>query len=308
MRVFVAGATGAIGRQLVGLLVAAGHDVTGMTRSPQKIGWLREAGAQAVVCDALDGQALADAVSQAQPDAVVHELTAIPPRLNPRKIERDFALTNRLRSEGTRNLVAAAQAAKAGRIVAQSVAFVYAPTGDGRLHEEGDPLMDPPRSFERTLHALEALEKGVGDAGGTVLRYGYFYGPGTAVAREGSLAGQARRRQLPVVGAGTGVWSFIHVRDAARATVAALEAPTGVYNVVDDDPAPVREWVPAFCEAVGAPRPLRVPTWLARIAAGGYGVSTMTAVEGASNARARRELGWSPAYASWREGFRTGLG
>lgn len=309
VRVFLAGATGAIGRRLVPVLVAQGHHVTGMTRSAAKAGSLREAGAEPVVCDALDAAAVKDAVLQAQPEAIVHELTAIPQQLRPRKIERDFATTNRLRREGTRNLLAAARATGTERFVAQSVAFVYEPDGSGRPHDEDDPLYrQVPRSFQSTFEALRDLEAQVRSASGTVLRYGYFYGPGTALSSDGPFAQQARRRQLPVVGRGTGVWSFIHIDDAARATVAALGGPPGVYNVVDDDPAPVHEWVPAFCAAVGAPRPLRIPSMLARLAAGGYGVLTMTRAEGASNERAKRALGWSPEHHSWREGFRDALG
>jgi nucleoside-diphosphate-sugar epimerase len=323
MRVFLAGATGAVGRRLTPMLVAEGHEVTGMTRSPAKADSLRAAGAEPVVCDALDAPALREAVLAARPKAVIHELTAIPQRLDPRRIERDFALTDRLRTEGTHNLIAAAQAAGATRIVAQSVAFVYEPKGTGRLHGEDDELYSaPPRSFRRTFEAIGELERMVLDvggtaldaggtaleAGGTVLRYGYFYGPGTALTKDGSLAEQARKRQLPIVGGGGGVWSFVHFDDAARATVAALSGKAGVYNIVDDEPALVREWIPAFCQAVGARRPWRAPAFLARLAAGEYGVFTMTKVEGASNERAKQQLGWTPGYASWREGFRTGLG
>ncbi len=309
MRVFLAGATGAIGRRLVPLLIAEGHQVTGMTRSADKADSLRATGAEAVVCDALDARALQEAVCDAHPDAVVHQLTAIPQRIDPRKIRRDFALTDRLRSEGTRNLVAAARAAAATRIVAQSIAFVYEPNGTGQPHLEDDPLyLDVPRAFRRSLSAVHDLENTVLDAGGTVLRYGYFYGPGTSVAADGSLAVQARRRQLPVVGGGTGVWSFIHIDDAARATVAALGGPPSVYNIVDDDPAPVHDWIPAFNEAVKAPRPMRVPALIARLVAGSYGVLSMTRVEGASNAHAKHALGWQPEYTSWREGFQTALG
>lgn len=309
MRVFLAGATGAIGRPLLAQLLAAGHHVTGMTRSAAKAQSLRATGAEPVVCEALDAAALQAAVLDARPDAVIHELTAIPQRLDPRKIQRDFALTNRLRTDGTRNLVAAARAAGVDRILAQSVAFLYEPTGGAKPHGEDDALYrSPPKAFRATFEATVQLERQVLDAGGTVLRYGYFYGPGTALAKDGSLAEQARKRQLPIVGKGGGVWPFVHVEDAAVATVAALAGPAGVYNVVDDEPAPVREWIPAFCETVGAPRPMRVPKVLAKLAAGNYGVLVMTKAEGASNAKAKRELGWQPRYASWREGFRGGSG
>jgi len=309
MRVFLAGATGAIGRPLVRMLLAEGHYVTGMTRSPAKAEDLRAAGAQAAVADALDAQAVMAAVADAQPQAVIHQLTAIPARLDPRKIERDFALTDRLRTEGTRILVDAARAAGAERILAQSVAFVYAPGPPGTLHVESDPpIANPPKQFARTAGAVLELERTVLGAGGRVLRYGYFYGPGSAIARSGSIGREVARRRFPIVGTGAGVWSFIHVEDAARATVAALasESP-GAYNIVDDEPAPVREWLPALAAALGAPRPLRVPALLARPLAGSYGIATMTQAQGASNARAKQELGWQPSYSSWREGFRRGL-
>jgi 2-alkyl-3-oxoalkanoate reductase len=309
MRVFVAGATGAIGRPLVRMLVRQGHEVTGMTRSEQKADALRAAGAEPVVCDALDATAVQTAVLDARPEAVIHQLTAIPRQLNPRRIDRGFALTNRLRREGTRNLLSAARRAGAERFVAQSVAFVYEPNGSDRPHDEDDPLhTDVPESFRPTFEAVRDLETQVCGAGGTVLRYGYFYGRGTAVAADGSLADQARKRQLPIVGDGQGTWSFIHVDDAARAAVAALEGPVGVYNVVDDEPAQAREWIPAFIEAVEAPRPMHIPAFIARLAAGDYATLTMTKVEGASNARAKQQLGWSPERRSWREGFRDGLG
>lgn len=308
MRVFLAGATGAIGRSLLPLLLAEGHEVTGTTRSVEKVEGLRAAGAQPVVCDALDRSSLIEAVKSARPDAVIHELTSIPQRLDSRKIKRDFAANDRLRIEGTHNLIVAAREAGAQKIVAQSVAFAYEPTGANRPHSEEDPLLlKPPADFRRTLGAIQELERTVSGAGGTLLRYGYFYGPGTSFSVQGSLADQARRRQLPIVGGGTGVWSFVHIHDAARATVAALSGPPGVYNVVDDDPAPARDWIPAFSEAVGAPAPMRVPAWLARPLAGAFGVLSMTKIEGASNARAKRELHWSPVYTRWRDGFRTAL-
>ncbi|HWG09065.1 MAG TPA: NAD(P)-dependent oxidoreductase [Solirubrobacteraceae bacterium] len=310
MRVFVAGATGAIGAPLVRLLIAGGHEVTGMTRSPAKAQALRVAGAEPAVADGLDADAVMRAVSQARPDAVVHELTSIPPSLDPRKIARDFELTDRLRTEGTRNLLAAARAAGATRVVAQSVAFAYAPGPPGTVHVETDSLVtNPPKQFERSAAAIAELERAVLGAGGLVLRYGYFYGPDTSIARDGSLGREVARRRLPIIGGGHGVWSFIHVDDAARATAAALSnGASGAYNVVDDEPAAVRDWVPALAQALGAKRPRRVPAWLARPLAGEYGLMTMMRAQGASNARAKTELGWTPRYASWREGFRGGLG
>ncbi|MFI4984846.1 MAG: NAD-dependent epimerase/dehydratase family protein [Solirubrobacterales bacterium] len=306
----MAGATGVIGRRLVPLLVADGHQVTGMIRSPQKADALRAMGAEPAIADALDAEAVRTAVSDARPDAVIHELTSLPPRIDPRKLERDSALNDRLRSEGTRHLVAAAQAAGAGRIVAQSIAFAYAPGPPGTLHGEQDPLfLRAPKPFRRSAEALSDLDDAVLGAGGVVLRYGYFYGPGSAISPGGSIVEDVTRRRLPVIGGGGGVWSFIHVDDAARATVAALaRGGSGAYNVVDDDPARVSDWLPALAAALGAPRPFRLPALIARLAAGSYGVATMTEAQGATNELAKRELGWSPEHPSWREGFRTALG
>lgn len=309
MRVFLAGATGAIGGPLLRLLVAEGHDVTGMTRSPERAATVRAAGAEAAVADALDAKAVMEAVRQARPQAIVHQLTAIPQRLDPRKIVRDFAVTDRLRTEGTRHLVAAAEAVGGARVVAQSIAFAYEPGPPATVHGEDDPLTgDPPAQFKRSAQAVAELERTVLGAGGLVLRYGYFYGPGTSISRRGSLGEEVAKRRLPIVGGGTGVWSFIHVDDAARATAAALtRGDSAAYNVVDDEPAPVHEWVPALARALGAKPPRRVPAWLARPLAGAYGIYTMTRTQGACNARAKQVLGWTPGHASWREGFRDAL-
>jgi 2-alkyl-3-oxoalkanoate reductase len=310
VRVFLAGATGVIGRRLVPMLLAEGHQVTGMTRSPGKVEALRAMGAEPVVADALDARAMTAAVGGARPDAVIHQLTSIPARIHPRRMRRDFAMNDRLRSEGTRILAQAASAAGATRILAQSIAFAYAPGPDGTLHSEGDPLhLASPEPFKRSVLALRELDRTIADADGTVLRYGYFYGPGSAISTSGSVGEDVAHRRLPIVGRGQGVWSFIHVDDAARATVAALtHTESGVYNIVDDDPAPVSQWLPALAAALGAPRPRRVPAWLARPVAGGYGVATMTRAQGASNELAKRELGWTPVFSSWREGFSTALG
>jgi len=310
VRVFLAGATGVIGRRLVPMLLADGHQVTGMTRSPGKVDALRAVGVEPVVADALDAEAVRRAVSDARPDAVIHQLTSLPPRIDPRTIGRDFAMNDRLRSEGTRILVDAAQAAGATRILAQSIAFAYAPGPAGTVHEESDPLyVDSPEPFRRSARALDDLERTVVGAGGIALRYGYFYGPGSSISASGSMGEDLARRRMPIVGRGQGVWSFVHVDDAARATVAALtHGGPGAYNIVDDDPAPVARWLPALAEALGAKKPLRVPEWLARPMAGSYGVAIMTRAQGASNNLAKRELGWKPEYSSWREGFRTALG
>jgi nucleoside-diphosphate-sugar epimerase len=309
VRVFLAGATGVIGRRLIPMLLAAGHQVTGMTRSPEKLEALTDMGVEPSLADALDADAVHAAVGKARPDAVIHQLTALPSRIDPRKLERDFALTDRLRSVGTRYLIDAAQAAGAGRIVAQSIAFAYAPGPAGTLHSEADPLyLQAPEPFRRSVHALRELEHAVLESRGLALRYGYFYGPGSAISPTGSLCEDVARRRLPVVGRGAGVWSFIHVDDAARATVAALgNGEPGAYNVVDDDPAPVAQWLPALADALGAPRPRRVPALIARPFAGRYGVATMTRAQGASNELAKRELGWTPQHKSWREGFRGAL-
>jgi 2-alkyl-3-oxoalkanoate reductase len=239
MRVFLAGATGVIGRRLVPQLLAAGHQVTGMTRSAGKADALRAAGAEPAVADALDAAAVTQAVCEARPDAVIHQLTSIPPRIDPRTYERDFAINDRLRSDGTRILVSAAQAAGATRILAQSIAFSYAPGPPGTVHSEPDRLLDADaiKSFRRSARSLLELERTVLDAGGIPLRYGYFYGPGSAISATGSMGLDLAKRRLPIVGAGTGVWSLIHIDDAASATVAALSTGgSRPYNIVDDDP------------------------------------------------------------------------
>jgi 2-alkyl-3-oxoalkanoate reductase len=310
VRVLLAGATGAIGAPLLRLLVGGGHEVTGMVRSAERAATVRAAGAEAVLADALDPGAVERAVAGARPEVIVNQLTAIPDRLDPRRILRDFALTDRLRTEGTHNLLAAAEAIGGARVLAQSIAFAYAPGPPGTVHREEDPLtIDPPAQFRRSAAAIAELERTVLAAGGVVLRYGYFYGPRTAISRNGSIGGDVVRRRLPIVGGGRGVWSFIHIEDAAAATVAALEGPgPATYNIVDEEPAPVAQWLPALAHALGAPRPLRVPTWLALPLAGSYGVATMTRAQGASGERARSELDWTPIHSSWREGFRSALG
>jgi nucleoside-diphosphate-sugar epimerase len=313
MRIFVAGATGALGCRLVPPLVQGGHQVTGLTRTAGKAAGLRAAGAEPVVADALDRDAVLQAVVAARPEVVVHELTALAQMTDFRKLDEGFVLTNRLRTEGTDHLLAAARAAGARRFVAQSFAgWPFARVG-GPVKTEDDPLdPDPPAQLRRTLDAIRHLEAAVlGAEGieGVVLRYGGFYGPGTSAGEGGFMLEDLRRRRFPLMGAGTGVWSFVHIDDAATATVAAVErgAP-GIYQIVDDDPAPVAEWLPALAAAIGARPPRRVPAWVARLAGGAHGVVLMTEVRGASNAKARRELGWRPAWPSWRQGFREGLG
>jgi nucleoside-diphosphate-sugar epimerase len=309
MRVFVAGATGVIGRGLVALLIESGHEVTGMTRSQTRADRLRELGCDAAVCDALDASAVHETVSRAGPDAVIHVLTAIPPDLQPRNFKTALAPTNRLRQEGTHNLLAAAQAAGATRFLAESVAFVYEPSG-AWIKDEQEPLATgAPSPMDEVIGAIASLERQVGEAGGAVLRYGFLYGPGTQFASDGLYARMVRRRMLPVIGSGEGRWSFIHADDAAAATVAALEhgAP-GVYNVVDDEPARAADWLPVYAAAIGARHPLHVPTWVGRLAGGAIAVQGMTEQRGASNAKARSELAWHPRYESWRNGFRAAGG
>jgi nucleoside-diphosphate-sugar epimerase len=308
MRVFVAGATGAIGKQLVPRLVAAGHEVHGMTRSESKQAMLSELGAVPVVADALDSDQVAEAVGGARPDVIVHQLTSIPASLDLRHFDRDFALTSRLRTEGTDYLLSAGQAVGVRRFVAQSNgAFPYARTG-GPVKTEEDPLdPTPAREMRESWAAIRHLEEAVLGADwteGIVLRYGGFYGPGTSLAPGAEQVELVRRRKFPLVGDGGGVWSFIHVADAAKATVAAVERGSrGIYNVVDDDPAPVAEWLPALAQEVGAKKPMRVPRFIGRLFAGEVGVEMMTELRGASNAKAKRELGWRPAHPSWRQGF-----
>jgi nucleoside-diphosphate-sugar epimerase len=312
MRVFVAGASGVIGSRLVPALVRNGHQVVGTTRTPAKTERLRQLGAHPVVVDALDEVAVKDAVAMAAPDVVVHELTAIPDAVDPRKLDQQFALTNRLRTEGTNHLLEAARAVGVRRLVAQSFApWVYARTG-GPVKVESDAIeTEPPASVRRTLAGILHVERTLAEATdleGIALRYGGFYGPGTSLGEGGPVLEMVRKRRFPIVGSGSGVWSFVHIDDAAAATAAAIErgAP-GNYNVTDDDPASVATWLPELAEAIGAPAPRRLPTWLARLLVGPTGVAMMTDLRGASNAKAKRELGWEPVYASWREGFRTGL-
>jgi nucleoside-diphosphate-sugar epimerase len=312
VRVFVAGASGVIGRRLVPMLLERGHHVTGMTRSAEHAERLRVSGAEPAVCDVFDADDLRAKVGAASPEVVVHELTDLPAALNPRRVGEQLAGNNRVRDEGTRNLVAATLAAGGRRMVAQSIAFAYPHAGEG-LKTESDPLFDDaPAPWSEMVAALHVLEDAVTKTDGLegfVLRYGFFYGPGSAYDSNGYYAREVRRRRFPIVGRGGGVFSFIHVDDAAAATVAAVErGASGVYNVVDDEPAPLREWLPAYAEALGAKKPRRVPKWIARIAAGVYMTQLATELRGASNARAKAELGWEPRHPTWRQGFREALG
>jgi nucleoside-diphosphate-sugar epimerase len=307
MKVFVAGATGAIGRQLVPLLVEAGHEVHGMTRSASKQEALRALGALPVVADALDAEQVAEAVGRVQPDVIVHELTSIGP-MDFKHFDRAFAMTNRLRTEGTDHLLSAGQAVGVRRFVAQSFFAAYERTG-GPVKTEDDSFgPHPAKEMRETVAAIRHVEDSVLAATwtqGIVLRYGGFYGPGTSLGPEGEQTEAVRRRQFPVVGDGGGVWSFIHIADAAEATVAAIERGNrGVYNIVDDEPARVADWLPVLARTLGAKEPWHVPRFVGRLLTGEIGVAMMTELRGASNAKAKRELGWSPAHASWRQGFR----
>jgi nucleoside-diphosphate-sugar epimerase len=306
MRVLIAGATGAMGKQLVPRLADAGHEVFAMSRRGSDKA-ASQLGAVPVIADALDRAEVEAAVRQAAPEVVVHQLTAIR-HVDTRHFERSFAATDRLRIEGTDNLLAAARAVGVRRFVAQSNgAFTYARTGES-VKTEHDPLdRSPVRQMGPMIAAIEHLEQAVLGAAwteGIVLRYGAFYGPGTSMAPGSEQFEMIRKRKFPIVGDGGAVWSFVHIADAAEATVAAVEnGGRGVYNIVDDDPAPVAEWLPELAAMLGAKRPVHVPRFIGRLAAGQAGVVLMTELRGASNAKAKRELGWHPAHSSWRQGI-----
>jgi nucleoside-diphosphate-sugar epimerase len=312
MRVFLAGAGGAIGHYLIPRLIDGGHEVIAMTRSPRKVDALRDAGAYPMVADGLDCDAVIAAVTGAEPEVVVHQMTALAGVTgNPRRFDAEFAVTNELRTEGTDHLLEAARAAGARRLIAQSFAGWPSARVDGAVKTEDDPLdPDPPASMRRTLEAIRYLERTVTQAEGiegVVLRYGGFYG--SIADMPPAFLDTIRKRRFPIVGDGGGVWSFVHLDDAAAATVAALDhgAP-GVYNIVDDDPAPVAEWLPGMAAAFGAKPPRHLPIWLGRLAGGEAAVSVMTQVRGASNAKAKRELAWQPGHPSWRQGFAQAFG
>ena len=304
MRVFVTGATGALGRHLVPGLVAAGHEVTATTRTPGKVAQLREAGAEPVIVDGLDREAVITAVLGAAPEVIVHEMTALASLRSLRNFDREFAATNELRTRGTDNLLAAAAEAGTRRVIAQSYTGWPNERSGGPVKTEDDPLDPRPiRSTVQGLAAIRHVEEAVpaGAPEGIVLRYGGFYGPGASEP----LLDLVRKRQVPVIGGGTGIWSFIEITDAAAATLAAVDrGEPGVYNITDSDPAPVADWLPYLARAVGAKPPLRVPAWIGRVLAGELVVMQMTTMRGSSNEKARKELGWEPRYASWREGFR----
>ncbi|MDQ2958833.1 MAG: NAD(P)-dependent oxidoreductase [Actinomycetota bacterium] len=306
MRVLVAGATGVIGRQLVPLLTAADHEVIAMSRQPRPVS---DPKVSTVAVDALDREAFANAVRAAKPDAVVHLLTAIPDVIHPRKLEQEFAVTNRLRSEATQTLIEAAQEAGCSRVITQGVAFAYDPAGAGREDtgpaSEDAPFWRPaPKQWRGSLIALQKLEDLTSKANGLVLRFGHLYGPGTPFAKDGATVKQVQAHKFPIAGAGTATFSFTHTHDAATAVLAALSRPaTGALNVVDDDPALLRDWLPALAELLGAKKPSKVPTPMVQLVGGSWAVAYLTRLRGADNARARDVLDWTPRYPSWRQGF-----
>ena len=307
MRVFVAGANGAVGRRLVPMLVAAGHEVTGTTTREECTARIRSLGAEAVVMNGLDGASVGEAVARAKPDAIIHEMTALSGAPDFRHFDRWFAMTNRLRTEGTEYLLAAADATGVKRFVAQSFTGWSNSRSGSWVKTEDDPLDPHPLPQQmQTLEAIKFLERAVLEAPleGIVVRYGGLYGPGSSE----TLADILRKRMFPVIGSGDGMVSSVHVDDAARGTLAALErGRRGIYNIVDDDPAPSREFIPTIADALGAKPPLRIPAWLGRLLAGDVAVTMMTEGRGASNAKAKRELEWEPLWSSWRDGFRRGL-
>src|SRR5574337_2050382 len=313
MKVFVAGSTGAIGRVLVPQLVETGHEVIALVRNDRKAEALLAVGAKVAVADALNKEELTATIKKAEPEVIIHQLTAIAHVRNVKRLDDEFVLTNRFRTEVTDTLLAAARLVGARRFIAQSFCgWPFAREG-GTVKTEEDPLdPNPPTSFSKTLAAIRHLEDTIRkamDLQALALRYGPFYGPGTGIAKDGPVVELVRKRRLPIVGDGAGIWSFIHIHDAARATVAAVSSGSpGIYNVVDDEPAPVRTWLPALADAVGAKPPYRVPAWLGKLAIGEGGVSMMTKMRGGSNAKAKRELGWKLDYPSWRRGFVEGLG
>ncbi len=308
MRILVAGATGAVGRPLVPALISAGHSVAGLTRNAAKAEAIRQMGAEPVVADGLDAADVRAAVISTQPDVIIDEMTDLADATDLRHFDREFANTNQLRTRGTDHLLAAARGAGVKRFIAQSFCgWAFARSG-GSVKTEADALdPDPPRELRRTLEAIRYLEQTVTGSStpeGIVLRYGAFYGPNTGIFAR-AMVEQLRHRRVPLIGDGGGWWSFVHVDDAASATVAAIERGKAgnIYNIVDDEPAQVRQWLPALATMLGTKPPFHVPAWVARLVAGEHMVSMMTQVRAGSNAKAKRDLGWRPAHPSWRQGF-----
>jgi nucleoside-diphosphate-sugar epimerase len=308
MRIFVAGATGAVGRPLVSALIAAGHSVWGLTRTAEKAKRIKTMGAEPVIADGLDATAIRSALLSIRPNAVIHEMTDLTGATDLRHFDQAFASSNQLRTKGTDILLTAARESGVKRFIAQSYCgWPYARIGNA-IKTEADPLdPNPPAELHATLRAIQHLEQIVTASvqpEGIVLRYGAFYGPGTGMLDRVMLE-KIRNRRMPLIGSGAGWWSFVHVDDAAAATVKALEygRAGSIYNIVDDDPAQVREWLPALAGIIGAKRPFRLPAWIARIVAGEHLVSMMTQVRAGSNRKAKTELGWEPVHPSWRLGF-----
>ncbi len=308
MKVLVVGGTGVIGRRLVPMLASVGHEVTIMVRGAAETGRDEQDGSWRVTADALDRKATEMAIAEAAPDVVVNMLTAIPARLNPKRFAKEFALTNRLRIEGTRNLIGGAEAAGAKRIISQGLAYAYDPGSDTPANEDDQLWINPPKSFAAALAALKSLEQQTTEVGGLVLRLGHLYGPGSIYGPDGSFTEQIRAGKVPLVGGGTSTFSFTHADDAASAVVAAIDKDvSGALNIVDDKPSPMHEWLPYVAKLVGGREPKSAPAFLARLAVGDWGVAFMTQLRGADNARARMQLNWRPRYQSWREGFEAEL-
>ncbi|MGZ5313206.1 MAG: NAD-dependent epimerase/dehydratase family protein [Solirubrobacterales bacterium] len=312
MRVALAGASGVIGGPLISALNEAGHEVTGITRSGQGAERIRAAGGEPAVADVLDREQVTSAITAARPEVVVSHLTKLPPDLNPRNMKQAYAANDQIRGEGTANMLAGAKSAGARRILVQNICFMYAAEGDSVKSEDAPLYSKGPEHILATVRLHQEMERSVterGDIEGLVLRFGFWYGPGTSFASDGYSAGEVKKRRFPIVGDGAGIFSFCHIDDVVGATMAGLTAgDSGIHNVCDDEPAPVRDWLPEYARALGAPPPRRVPKWLARFFVGGYGATMMTKLRGASNEKAKRELGWTPRYPSWRQGFREGLG
>jgi nucleoside-diphosphate-sugar epimerase len=312
VKILVAGATGAIGRPLVPRLLAAGHEVAAITRDDAKAAALRAAGVEPHVADVFDRDAVVAACVAAAPEVVVHQLTALPQEMDIRRYRQALEPTNRLRAEATPHLLEGARAAGARRVVVQSISFLTAPEGPMVHDEDARPYTDAPAAFRDAVEAALAMERmtlAATDLDPVVLRYGFFYGPGTYYAPDGATAKEIARRRFPIVGGGAGTSSFLHIDDAADATVAALQGgASGVYNVTDDEPAPMREWLPHAAVCLGAKRPLRVPTVVGRLAAGAHAVHFATGLRGNSGTRFRETFAWQPSHPSWREGFREALG
>lgn len=307
MRILVAGASGVVGNRLLPLLASVGHDVTVLARSASRASALRT-GAAIVIADALDRQAVDRAVAEANPDVIVNMLTAIPAEINPRKLAKEFHQTNLLRTEGTRNLIEAGKKVGVQRIISQGLAYAYDPNGADLANEDTPFWRQPPKQFAPVLAALQELEQRTAEANGLVLRFGHLYGPGSIYAADGSFVKQVKAGKVPLVGGGTAVFSFTHSHDAATAIVAALDKDvSGALNIVDDDPAPMSEWLPVLADILGAKPPKGAPAAIAKLAVGGWGVAFMTQLRGASNARARLALDWKPRHASWRTGFASEL-